>query len=221
METLFAEQQSTMAFPKRLTEEFRPRRVSEFIGLSKQKKVLSSLLHSPRACSLLFVGEPGTGKTTIAMAFAAELEAELHHVPSQQCNLETLQGIIAQCHRVAFNFTTGKAARFHVVLIDEADCCSDAAQKYLLSKMDSTNAPPQTIFIFTANSVDRLEERFLSRTLRLDFTSYGSGSEITELLERIWTAKAPANAERPVFKRLACGNVRQSLQNLELELLSA
>lgn len=48
-----------------------------------------------------------------------------------------------------------------------------AAQLAFLSKLDATAFPPNTIFIFTCNSVDSLEARFLSRCRRVDFSSYG------------------------------------------------
>jgi ATPase family associated with various cellular activities (AAA) len=161
-----------------LTEEFRPRKIADFVGLEKPKKVLQNLLRNPRPCALLFVGEPGCGKTTIAQAFADELGAELHHVGSQQCQKETLAEISRMCEYAAFDYKTGEAKAWHVVLVDEADCASDAAQKYLLSKLDSTGRLDRTIWIFTANATDRLEERFISRCLRLDFGSYGAGSGI-------------------------------------------
>jgi replication-associated recombination protein RarA len=207
--------QQGIAFPQSLTEEFRPKRIAEFVGLEKQKKILGNLLHAPRPCALLFLGAPGTGKTTLAMAFASELNADFQHIGSQQCKLDELERVVRMCHYVPKSGLAG----FHVVLVDESDVMSDAAQKYLLSKLDATEACPNTIWIFTCNATDRLEERFLSRCLKLDFNSYGSGSEIAELLARIWKAKA-GNAPAPNLKRLACGNVRESLQRLEVELLA-
>jgi replication-associated recombination protein RarA len=207
--------QTGLQFPKSLTEEFRPLCISDFVGLEKQKKLLSNLVKQPRPCALLFKGTSGSGKTSMALAFAAELNATVWHVGSQECKIDRLQEIVAHCHYVPQSGLNG----FHVVVVDEADCMSDAAQKYLLSKLDSTGTIANTIWIFTANAIDKLEDRFLSRCLTLDFNSYGAGSEIADLLARIWRDKAP-DAQAPNFKRLACGNVRQSLQNLEAELLS-
>ena len=207
--------------PKPLTEEFRPRVLADFVGLEKPRKVLSNLLKNPRPCAMLFQGAPGTGKTTCAYAFTSELGAEVHHVGSQECKVDTLQSIVSMCHRVAFNFETGNPATCHVVIVDEADVMSDAAQKYLLSKLDGTEPCPHTIWIFTCNATDRLEERFLSRCdIKLEFNSYGSGNDIADLLARIWSIKAPS-APLPNFKKLACGNVREALSRLEMELLSA
>jgi replication factor C small subunit len=213
--TLFAEPQSGFAFPKSLTEEYRPQTIAEFVGLEKQKKILGNLIKSPRPCALLFKGTSGSGKTTMALAFAKGLNADVWQIGSQECKVDRLQETVARCHYVP---SAGLAA-YHVVICDEADCMSDAAQKYLLSKLDSTGQIANTIWIFTCNSIDGLEERFLSRCIQLDFNSYGSGSGIADLLARIWKDKA-GNAEAPNFKRMACGNVRESLQRLETELLA-
>jgi replication-associated recombination protein RarA len=216
--TLFEVQaQASFIHAKPLTEEFRPVWINDFVGLATPKKVLSNLLKAPRCCALLMVGAPGTGKTSISVAFANELLAQIWHIGSQDCKVERLQEVVQHCNYVPKAGLKG----FHVVIVDEADTMSDAAQKYLLSKLDSTGTVPNTIWIFTCNSSERLEERFQSRCLKLDFNSYGAASEITGLLSRIWKAKAPASAEEPNLKKLACGNVRESLQRLEVALLSA
>lgn len=110
----------------------------------------------------------------------------------------------------------------HLVLIDEGDQMTAAAQLYLLSKLDATDFPPQTIFIITCNATDGLEKRFLSRCILVEFSSYGTSKEATALLEKVWDAEAPQGADRPNFARIvkdACGNVRAALMALQNELL--
>jgi replication-associated recombination protein RarA len=206
--------QPALAFPQSLCEKYKPRELGEFVGLEKQRKILGKLAQNPRPCGLLFVGSPGTGKTSLAYAFARAIGAEIHHVGSQECTVDTLKGIARMCQFVPLS------GGYHVCIVDEADAMSDAAQKYLLSKLDGTENCPNTIWIFTCNATDRLEERFISRCLRLpDFNSYGSGDAIAELLARVWQAEA-GDAPSPNLKKLACGNVRESLQRLETELLA-
>src|SRR6202790_881943 len=144
-------------FPVRLSEKYRPRKVTEFVGLPKAKRVLARFVANPYPCSFLFFGPPGVGKTSIAQAMAEEMGAEFHHLGSQKCNLENLEQICRMCQYVPL---TGG---MHFVLIDEVDSASKAAQLALLSKLDSTDAPKETVFVFTCNSTDGLEPRFLSR----------------------------------------------------------
>lgn len=111
----------------------------------------------------------------------------------------------------------------HLVLIDEADQMTPAAQISLLSKLDATNFPPNTIFIFTCNASDRLEPRFLSRLRTVEFSSYGMATEAVALLARIWQLEAPG-LQTPNFARIvkeSNNNVRESLMKLETELLLA
>jgi len=213
--------QPTLGFPESLTESYKPREISAFVGLAKHKAILTKLAANPRSCGLLFWGGPGSGKSSMAFAFSRAIDAEIHHAPSQDCKLETLQSIVATCHRVPYDFQTGKTCKFHAVIIDEADLLSSAAQNYLLSKLDGTAPCPSTVFILTANSIDKFEDRFISRLIQLPkFNGYGSGEDIRALLTRIWKERAPADAPMPDLDRVPTSNVRDALQFLEIELLS-
>ena len=53
----------TFAFPVRLSEKYRPRKVAEFVGLPKPKRILAKFVANPYPCSFLFFGPPGVGKT--------------------------------------------------------------------------------------------------------------------------------------------------------------
>jgi putative ATPase len=196
-----------------LTEKFRPRTIEDFLGLDKPKRLCAKLAANPFASAWLFVGEPGLGKTTLALALADAMPAELHHVPSQDCNLETLKAVIAACHYVPH-----LGCKMHLILIDEADQMSAAAQLFLLSKLDSTCFPPDTIFIFTCNATDRLEARFLSRCGIVEFSSYGNAKDAAALLELVWEAEAPKDADAPNFTRIvkeSVGNIRAALMTLQ------
>ncbi len=214
--SLFPSAQTALAFPTALTEKYKPQAIADFIGLDKQKRILSKLAANPRELTLLFKGNSGTGKTSLGFAFARQIGAEVHHIGSQECKVEILQEHVRRCQFVPL---TGG---FHVLIIDEADVMSDAAQKYLLSRMDGTERLPRTILILTCNATDRLEERFLSRcTILPDFNTHGVGDDIKAFAERVWIAEAGETAEKPNFARMATGNVRAALQALEVELLAA
>jgi DNA polymerase III gamma/tau subunit len=63
--------QADLAFPQSLAEKYRPRTITEFIGLEKPKKILGKFAAKPYASAWLFVGPPGVGKTSIALALAS------------------------------------------------------------------------------------------------------------------------------------------------------
>jgi replication-associated recombination protein RarA len=214
------QQSGSLNFPESLTDAYKPKTLADFVGLAKQKAILSKLAAVPRPCGLLLTGGPGTGKTSMAFAFSRAINAEVHHVPSQECKLEILQSISAMCHRVPYDFQTGTPCKHHAVILDEADLMSSAAQNYLLSKLDGTQPCPATYWILTSNGIDRLEDRLLSRLIQLPiFNSYGAGSAIRDLLAQIWADRANG-APLPDFSRVPTGNVREALQWLEVELLS-
>ena len=214
-----ASTQDGFAFPQSLTERYRPHSLSEFVGLDKVKKVLTNFAAKPFPnAAFLFVGPSGVGKTSVGIALCEMLRGELHHIPSQQCNVANVEDVVRQCHYVPKNGT------FHVILVDEADQMSKAAQLALLSKLDATAFPPSTVFVFTCNSTDGLEPRFLSRCMELKFQSHGIASDAATLLERIWLQEVGETADRPDFLRIvqsSKNNVRDAMNSLQVELLSA
>lgn len=214
----------SLNFPQPLADKYQPGTVDEFVGLEKPKKIMNRFISAPYASEWLFEGPSGTGKTSMALAICKAVDGELHHIPSQSCDLATVKDVCDKCHRFPFNWETGKSAKFHVVLVDEADRMSFAAQLAFLSKLDATAKPPNTIFIFTCNAIDSLEARFLSRCRRLQFSNYGMAAGISALLAKIWDKETDNPTERPNFDRIAKdanNNVRDALMTLEVAIMGA
>jgi DNA polymerase III gamma/tau subunit len=212
--------QSSMQFPANLSEKYRPRDLADFVGLEKPKKVLTKFAASPFPnAAFLFVGPSGTGKTSAALALCEMIGGELHHIPSQSCNVGTVEEVTRMCHYVPRNGLKS----LHVVLVDEADQMSPQAQLGFLSKLDGTAFPPQTVFIFTANNTERLQDRFLSRCMTLQFSSHGMAQDAAKMLEKIWQAET-GQTEGPNFLRLvqdAKNNLRDAVNSLQVEILAA
>jgi replication factor C small subunit len=207
----------SLEFPRPLADKYRPRGIADFIGLDKTKRVLAAFAQRPRNAAFLFAGPSGTGKTTMALALCDAIGGEMIHIPSQHCTVAELEEALRLTQYVPM---AGK--KFWFVLVDEADQMTDKAQLALLSKLDSTGRIDGCVFVFTCNATDRLEPRFLSRCLSLEFSSYGMAGSIGEYLEKVWHAEG-GNGNGPDFARLAkdCrNNVRDCLGKLEVELMA-
>ena len=217
-------EQAGFQFPKSLAERYQPQTISQFVGLEKAKRILAKFAETPYPSAWLFVGPSGTGKTSMALTICKAVVGELHHIPSQSCDLATVKAVTDRCHYYPRIQETGQPGKFHFVLADEADRMTAAAQLAFLSKLDGTAFPPNTIVCFTCNSVDSLEARFLSRCRRVDFSSYGMSEGIVGLLQQVWDAETDGSTARPNFARLAkdsLNNVRDALMTLETEILAA
>lgn len=202
-----------------LTQKYRPLTLSSFIGLERPRRICEALAANPYDSAWIFNGESGLGKTTMAIALMEALPAELHHIPSQDCNLETLRKVMMDCQ-----YYPRDGSKKHLVLVDEADQMSKAAQLYLLSKLDSTCIVPNVIWVFTCNNIDGLETRFRSRCQLVEFSAYGAAPKVATFLSEVWSAEAPQGAIAPNFARIAkeaTGNVRAALMTLQNELLLA
>jgi hypothetical protein len=223
--------QHDMAFPLSLAEKYRPQYLTQFAGLPEAKQVLSALLAAPRPCNLLFVGPPGTGKTTMALAFAELLPGTLHHLSSQKADVAVIDRLWEDCQ---FCPTRG---RFHVIVLDEADEATERGQVQLLSRLDaaaalrptlgggvSPGAPPPIIWIFTSNGTGpehtdptyRLERRFLSRCIIVAFPR-PSDEELAAYLAAVHRAEGCHNLSPEDFRRMASvsDGMRDALMRLE------
>lgn len=233
---LFSEErQAAMDFPASLSIKYQPKRVQDFCGMATPKKVMRALLDNPRPCSLLFIGPPGSGKTTMGMAFASQLGAGLIHLASARMTVDTVTDTL---DRIQYLPPKGWG---WVVVADEAEGMSRQAQLALLSALDGTaclkpsfgggmvqGKPLNVIWIFTCNGSGEFgidppasfEPRFLSRCLKLQFDAHKLNGDLTNFLSTVW--REETDAPLPNIKQIAlnaAGNVRDALQAMDLELL--
>jgi replication-associated recombination protein RarA len=199
-----------------LDEKYKPARLADFAGISAAKAILGKFAAKPYPSAWLLLGQSGLGKTTAALALASAIGAEVHRIASKNCTLESVESVCRSCHYYPV------AGNWHVVIVDEADQMSAAAQLAFLSKLDGTDTPPATIFLFTANGTALLKDRFLSRCRTVRFSTEGILEEGAELLGRIFRAEAPGRPEPDyaALLRVSACNMRAAILNLELEMLS-
>lgn len=202
-----------------LTTRYQPKRISEFAGLRTAKAIMTKLTADPWSSAWLFVGAAGTGKTTLGLAVANELNAELHHIPAAGCTLETVRSVAQSCY-----YAPMMGGTWHVVLIDEGDQMTNSAQLALLSYLDATAFPPNTIFIITCNGTGKLEPRFLSRCRTIQFDGGADSKDVANFLFGVWVKETGSFSGAPIMRDLIAGNggnIRGALMAMEMEILCA
>jgi replication-associated recombination protein RarA len=94
-----APMQVGFTFPESLSDKYKPKRVADFMQ-AFPRKVMLSLLASPKPSAWFFLGASGLGKTEMALDFANELPAQVHHIASKDCDLEAVRKIKLACNYV-------------------------------------------------------------------------------------------------------------------------
>jgi DNA polymerase III gamma/tau subunit len=198
-----------------LVEKHRPRKLSDFAGLKPIRSMFERFAAAPYSSAWLLTGQAGTGKTTLAYAVAELIGGQLYHVASRSCDLAEVNHVADLCSGTSLFSKTA----WWIVVVDEADLMTKGAQEAFLSLLDSTEAPKDTVFIFTSNDTAKLEKRFLSRCRVLEFDLAPDAAEAVQFLTKVW--KAETTAEVPDLDALftACSsNLRDCLMKLEIKI---
>lgn len=198
-----------------LCEKYRPLKITDFIGLAEPKLILQKMAAQPYGRAFLFEGKSGSGKTAMALAFAAAIPAQVHLLPANECTRDNVAKLWMNCQ------AKPKAGfRMHLVLVDQADLLGKKQQLELRSNIDGPESLANVIWVFTATPTDKLDAGLRSRCMQLKFSTYGNSAAAAELLERVWRAEVPT-APAPNFARIvkeANGSIRVALMELELKL---
>ncbi len=200
---------------KPLVEKYKPAKLADFTGLAPIKSLFAKFAATPYSSAWLLTGPAGVGKTTLAYAVAEQIGGQIHHIGSRTCNLETVGQVVEHCRC----YPMFARSPWHIVIVDEADKMTAAAQLAFLSILDGTEAPENTVFIFTCNDTKGLEPRFKSRTRVIDFDLAPDSEAAVSFLTRVW--KAETHAEVPDLAQLftACDcNLRDALMRLEIKI---
>jgi hypothetical protein len=203
------------------TEQYRPKHLSEVTGQATLKEFLQRLvaggIHS--APHLILHGPPGTGKTTLALAFAADMypdvpstAASMYLNASDERTMETVRDRIREFLRTYWIGVTRK-----IVIFDEVETMTEPAQLTLRALMDSPLVPgaPLPLFLFLCNTLSRIVPLVRSRALAL-YCGHLTSKQIHGLLSDIQTKEG---ATTPLPTPLACllnrGDMRAFMQRAQ------
>ena len=209
-----------MSNPTLWTEVYRPQHLSEVVGQDTLKSFLGKLVAGGVANSphLIFHGPPGTGKTTLALAFAADLypdvptpAATMYLNASDERTMETVRERIREFLRTTWVGVTRK-----IVVFDEVETMTEPAQLTLRALMDSPYpGAPLPLFLFLCNTLSRIVPLVRSRALAL-FCGHLTSTQIRGLVSDIQSREGRST---PLPTPLAClinrGDMRSFLQRAQ------
>jgi len=129
-------------------EKYRPSSVSDYVFVDeRQKEQVKQWIKDGSIPHLLFSGDAGTGKTTLAKVLINELGVESYDV--MEINASRENGIDNLRDKINGFVSTMPFGTFKIVLLDEADYLTQPAQAALRNDMEAYH---QTVrYILTCN----------------------------------------------------------------------
>lgn len=214
-----------------LIQRYRPARLEDIRGQTRAVGFLRSFAASPCPAALIFQGETGTGKTSAALALAAELGCDMQAQPPEFGGMHVIasgeqsaDAVRELCDR-RLRTRPFSGSGWKVVIVNEADRMNPAVETIWLDRLE--DLPPQTVIVFTTNYPAKLSRRFRDRCTRLDFESRASRLKLDAygLLAGIWRSERDDEPDMSVIARAvekACEDDRLSFRRavglLQLEL---
>ena len=131
-------------------EKYRPKTFDEVVGNEDIVNELKELVKSKNIPHIIFEGEPGVGKTTLAHVVANELGIK----DVLEINASDERGIDTVRDRIKTYARTKSLYGLKIIILDEADFITSEAQHSLRRIMEkySTNCR----FIFTCNYISKI-----------------------------------------------------------------
>ena len=138
-------------------EKFRPNTLDNFVGNEQMKAKIAKFIATGDVPHLLFSGQAGTGKTTLAKILIKNIPCDSMYInASDENNVDTMRNKIK-----GFASTAGFNP-LKIVVLDEADFLTQNSQAALRNILETFSK--NTRFILTCNYVERIIDPILSRT---------------------------------------------------------
>ena len=201
-----------------LSEKYRPKNLSEVVGRDNVIEGLINFKKSGNIPNLLFLGKPGTGKTTLAQLFIKYLFKEDFKANFIELNASDENGV--DCIRTKVKeFASKKSINSkypRIVFLDEIDKLTDSAQQALKKPMEAFSSTAR--FILCANTED-IHSAILSRCIIFRFENL-SDDVVIERLKEILKEEEKELTEKDLqaIAKNSNGDMRQALNLLQAKI---
>lgn len=165
-------------------EKYRPKNLSEIVGLHDIVESLKAFLRNPRTMPhLLLSGIPGTGKTTAALCIARELYGQNWKTFTLELNASDERGIDTVRDRIKdfsrYSRTAFGDVPFALIILDESDQMTGPAQTALRRIMETSSRTCR--FILICNQSSKIIEPIQSRCAIFRFSKLDKNAMVEHL----------------------------------------
>ncbi len=194
------------------TEKYRPQSFADVVGQDEIVTTVKGMIERDHDIpNLRMIGEPGTGKTTVAYIIGRELLKEFFEMnfteynASNERGVDTIRDVIkSTAHQPMFT-------KVKIIFLDESDGLTPQAQNMLRKPLEERGS---TRFILSAN-LDIFSKPIRSRCVVLEFGKIGSDA-IRKRLEHIAECEGlELNGEIEEIARNVQGDMRLAINELQ------